>query len=296
MLSILIPVYNYNVFPLVEQLHHQLIKNNIAFEIICMDDASTEHYTSNSNILNFNNCYYFSLKENIGRSKIRNQLANKASYPWLLFLDADVMPVSSDFIKNYVGFIEKSPKSNVVCGGISYSDSNPPKEKLLRWILGKKKEAVSLKVRSNNPYRYFFVSNCMIKKELFLKIKFDETIKSYGYEDILFAKNLKEQSVKINHIDNSVFHLGLDDNSTYIHKIEVSINTLKRLYKSGVFDKTDVVLLSKFHNLNVLKLTKLIGYVFSIFKKPILYNLQSRHPSVFLLNVYKLGYLCSLKD
>ena len=296
MLSILIPTYNYNVFPLVEQLQHQLIKNNIVFEVICMDDASTEHYKSNSDILNLNNCYYSYLKENIGRSKIRNQLASKASYPWLLFLDADVMPVSSDFIKNYVSFIEKLLKNSVVCGGISYSDGKPKKEKLLRWTYGRKKEAINLKVRSSNPYRYFFASNCMIKKELFLKITFNETIKSYGYEDILFAKNLKEQRVEINHIDNSAFHMGLDNNNVYIHKIEVSINTLKRLYKAGVFNKADVLLLSKFHNLSILKLTKLIGCVFSIFKKPILYNLQSSHPSVFLLNLYKLGYLCSLKD
>ena len=44
MLSILIPIYNYDVRSLVEDLFHQCKDQNIEFEIVCMDDASDPSY------------------------------------------------------------------------------------------------------------------------------------------------------------------------------------------------------------------------------------------------------------
>ena len=40
MLSILIPTYNYNVYPLVSELQRQCLESKIEFEILCQDDAS----------------------------------------------------------------------------------------------------------------------------------------------------------------------------------------------------------------------------------------------------------------
>ena len=40
MLSILIPIYNYNSYPLVQELHKQCLESDIDFEILCQDDAS----------------------------------------------------------------------------------------------------------------------------------------------------------------------------------------------------------------------------------------------------------------
>jgi hypothetical protein len=40
MLSILIPTYNYNAYPLASQLAKQSINANILFETICIDDGS----------------------------------------------------------------------------------------------------------------------------------------------------------------------------------------------------------------------------------------------------------------
>ena len=40
MLSVLIPTYNYNAFELVNELHKQLLKSEVLFEIICIDDGS----------------------------------------------------------------------------------------------------------------------------------------------------------------------------------------------------------------------------------------------------------------
>ncbi|HET8884785.1 MAG TPA: glycosyltransferase, partial [Salinimicrobium sp.] len=94
MLSVLIPTYNYNIFPLVEKIHGLFTRENIGFEIICLDDGSgnEEINKKNHQINAFSNSSFSELEKNIGRSSIRNLLAKKASYDWLLFLDADVIP------------------------------------------------------------------------------------------------------------------------------------------------------------------------------------------------------------
>ena len=52
MLSVLIPVFNYDITDLVFELHQQLTENEIAFEIIAVDDGSNEEFTSkNKDIL-----------------------------------------------------------------------------------------------------------------------------------------------------------------------------------------------------------------------------------------------------
>ena len=103
MLSILIPTYNYNIVPLVRDLRSQLHKENIIFEIICIDDASqSELNLINEEINSFEFCSFSSLEKNFGRSKIRNFLAKKAKYEWLIFLDGDVLPAQSSFIFNYL--------------------------------------------------------------------------------------------------------------------------------------------------------------------------------------------------
>ncbi|RZJ53598.1 MAG: glycosyltransferase family 2 protein [Flavobacterium sp.] len=100
MLSILIPVYNYAVSSLVEIVYKQALECNIPFEIICLDDASQFFLSENQKINQLKNTTYFILDKNIGRSAIRNLLARKAVYENLLFLDADTIPVTGNFISN----------------------------------------------------------------------------------------------------------------------------------------------------------------------------------------------------
>ena len=89
MLSILIPTYNYNIFPLVTELVNQAKVLKIEFEIITIDDGSNQFQIENHKINHLENCSYTVLSNNIGRSSIRNLLAKKAKFKWLLFLDAD---------------------------------------------------------------------------------------------------------------------------------------------------------------------------------------------------------------
>ena len=79
MLSILIPTYNYNVYPLAYQLEQQACASNIIFEIICFDDGSTSKLNlENEKINTLKNSKFIALKKNIGLSNNRNKLAESA--------------------------------------------------------------------------------------------------------------------------------------------------------------------------------------------------------------------------
>ena len=102
MLSVLIPVYNYHVTKLVSEIHKQLCKEKIAFEIIAFDDGSEIKYMKqNETISQLSNTKLLNSPENIGRIASRATLAEAANFDWLLFLDADVFPKSSKFIASY---------------------------------------------------------------------------------------------------------------------------------------------------------------------------------------------------
>ena len=99
MLSILIPTYNYNVYPLAENLQKSALKLGLTFELICMDDGSHANENRlNEKINSLPNCTFIEHNINQGRTATRHALAKKSQYDWLLFLDADVLPRNNDFL------------------------------------------------------------------------------------------------------------------------------------------------------------------------------------------------------
>ena len=79
MLSILIPVYNFDVRVLVEELHRQALGLSLPAEILCFDDGSAEQWkTLNREVALLSSVRYKEWPENLGRSRIRNALADAA--------------------------------------------------------------------------------------------------------------------------------------------------------------------------------------------------------------------------
>ncbi|MBS7230812.1 glycosyltransferase [Flavobacterium psychroterrae] len=294
MLSILVPVYNYNVFPLVETLCNQASKLNIVFEIICLDDASKILSDENQNINHLKNSTFSILEKNTGRSAIRNLLAQKATYENLLFLDADTIPVHENFLSNYILQINNSEK--IVYGGILYQNSKPSKEKLLRWFYGNKREALSRFDRSKNPYISFLTLNFLIKKSIFSKVSFNEKIPNLRHEDTLFSYELMLNKIEIIHIDNPVYHLGLENSVTFIKKSEESVVGLKNLVDSNLISSDYVKLSHYFQVLKKYYLQNLVAFLFKIFKPFVRKQLLSKKPSLLLFDLYRLGYYCTLKS
>ncbi|MDX6181899.1 glycosyltransferase family 2 protein [Flavobacterium sp. Fl-77] len=292
MLSILIPVYNYDVFALVEALHKQCLELKIEFEILCLDDASTQFIVENQKIKEFINTSFLVLEDNIGRSAIRNLLAQKAQYENLLFLDADTIPVDPDFITTYVSEINTVKK--IVYGGILYQTAEPKKEAILRWIYGKKREALSVEQRNQNPFISFLTLNFLIKKSVFSTVKLNESIPNLRHEDTLFSYELMQNQIEIAHIKNPVYHLGIEDSKTFLRKSEEAVVGLKNLVDSQLISSEYVKLSYYFELLKKYYLTSLFALGFKIFKPLFRKQLLSKNPSMLLFDLYRLGYYCGL--
>ena len=294
MLSILIPTYNYNVFPLVKEINEQCIIEKIAFEIIVLDDASQKYHVENNEINSLNNCSYYIINQNIGRSAIRNLLSTKASFDDLLFLDADVRIISNQFIKNYINFIRINSNYGVVYGGIVYQENRPEKNQLLRWIYGNKREALPAEKRNENVYVSFLTLNFLIKKEVFQTVRFNEDIPNLRYEDLLFSFDLMKNKIPLQHINNQVVHNGIETSEVFMHKTNDSLKGLKFLLSKNYLP-ADYAKISAVYNL--LKQTKLVFFINLIYKmrkNSFEKNLLSSKPSLFIYDIYRLGYFSQL--
>ena len=105
MISILIPCYDYNAYPLASKLEKQALILNINFEIICIDDASFSSNNETKQKINLlTNSRFIESKKNLGRIKNRLLLAENSQYNWLLFIDVDSNPIGESFLKNYISY------------------------------------------------------------------------------------------------------------------------------------------------------------------------------------------------
>jgi glycosyltransferase involved in cell wall biosynthesis len=291
MLSILIPTYNYNTLKLVKDLQLQGVKSDIDFEILVLDDASTDIQciTENKEINFLEHCSFLENKKNSGRTATRNILANKAKYNWLLFLDADVTPLDNSFIARYLKQIDK--KNDVISGGIVYENQKPNHKQLLRWVYGRKRESKSAKARNKKPYN-IISANLLIDRKLFLKANNFET-NQYGL-DIYFSYKIRELKAKVLHIENPTIHLGLESTAVFLEKSLHAIQTTHTLEKDKKIDTASRALQIRYNQLNSTGATKLFIFIFSGLEKKIIKNLNSTNPSIFLFDLYKLCYYCKL--
>lgn len=290
MLSILIPTYNYNLVPLVLELHKQCLECEIDFEILCQDDASKLFFEENKKINGLKYCRFSKNNSNLGRGKNINLLAEKAQFEWLLIMDCDTFPKENHFIQKYITQVNKNEK--IVYGGIVYKKEKPEKEKLLRWIYGNKREALSLKVRNEKPNSRALTSNLLINKKLFLETLFDESITKYGYEDLVFLSDLEKKGILVTHIENTTYHLGLETSQQFLDKTKIALENLKIISKSRSFNVSDSKLLEFCVLLKRLYLSTLISFIFKKTERIIERNLLSKKPSLLLFDFYKLGFYC----
>nr|WP_315201365.1 glycosyltransferase [uncultured Flavobacterium sp.] len=295
MLSILIPIYNYNAFPLVLELYKQCLECNLEYEIICQDDASNAFLVENNEINALENCYFSSNETNLGRGKNINKMARKANYDWLLILDCDTFPQNSDFITKYHSEIQKN-KNQIIFGGILYKSEKPEKDQLLRWDYGHKRESLSVEKRKRKPNSSALTSNLLLKKELFSQYPFDENITKYGYEDLCFMLTLEANKIKATHIENPAFHLNLETSALFLDKTKTALENLVYIVNSKKTDLKDSKIITVYSLLKKLKLTGFTAYLFNLFEDKISAQLISNKPSLLLFDLYKLGHFCKLQS
>ncbi len=293
MLSILVPIYNYNVLPLVVALHKQCTDCGIDFEILCQDDASNSSLNAfNEQVNELSNCSFVSLKENLAHRANRNSLAAQAQFEYLLFIDGDSIIIHDNFIKKYV---ETLQDFDVVYGGRLHPEKCPSNHQKLRWKYGKFIEDKSAENRKKKPYQSLLFNNTVIKKVLFNKVKFDTNSKKYGHDDTQLAYEISLLKCKVNHIDNPVEHGDIDTDLVYLNKTKESLENLISLYEEEKIHIEFVRLIQLYHFLKRTKSTFIISKIHSFFESFFIKNLTGNYPHLFIFNWFRVGYLCSLQ-
>ena len=290
MLSILIPTYNYDITTLVENLYQQLENSKLKYELLVCDDCSTNQsiVKNNTHINNLQNCKFIQNQTNLGRTATRQKLANTAQYNLLLFMDADV-EVNRDFIKK---FNVKNQTADIIFGGTAYLEKKPQKNKVLNWKYGKNREVKSVKDRQKNLY-LSIISRCfLIKKEVFLKVN-SYLQNGYGF-DVVFTNKLKKINTTVKHINNPVIHIGLDDNKSFLKKTKKGLDTLYYFEKQKIIPNDYKSIQKAYQLLKTNHLNSIFISIINSFEKLILINLNSKNPSLFLFDLYRLKYLAVL--
>ncbi|MBX2827485.1 MAG: glycosyltransferase family 2 protein [Flavobacteriaceae bacterium] len=293
MLSVLIPTYNTSVISLVNQIHQMCKEASYDFEIIIANDASTNPMVSEE-LQPIENKEHFRVlhnEKNKGRTATRSILAEQAKFDWLLFLDADVLPKYPDFIQRFA--LTQPQHASIVFGGVAYHKEKPDRLQVLRWKYGTDREAKSVEDRMKSPH-FIISQNLLIKKEVFSTINLVSENR-YGLDNIVSYFIFKE-GLEVAHIDNPVYHLGLENTETFINKSIESLKTSLHFHKEGNFTEDFrpvqklYVQLRKWGILGIFK-----GFM-KLFVRRIEKNLYSNHPNLRGFDLYRLYHYALLKD
>lgn len=302
MLSILIPVFQVDVRNLVTELHRQCRQLQIVFEIRCVDDFSDNYYRNLNRTLSesglFPEVHYFELPHNIGRSAIRNLLADQAANPWLWFLDSDSdISLNPSVVKK---FWDSKIPNGLVSGGRIYEAGEPEDpDYLLHWTWGSRREMLDPRKRMSDPVNSFLSNNFIIPKNVFEQVRFETELDGYGYEDTFFASELYRKGFQIVHFLNPVLHKGIEPTSKFLQKIRESLQNLIILKKICDEKQIPFPVDSKLLRLNKILLMPIIQF----FANTILTNninylekklLGNKKPNLFLFDLYRLAYLFSI--
>ena len=290
--SILIPIFNYTVTSLVQALLDQCQRAGIAFEIICLDDASNDVFKkTNQNLKFLENVLYEELPRNISRAAIRNKLAQRAQFSYLLFLDNDSRLVSERFITNY---LRAANSLTVFVGGTVYQTQPPATIYRLHWRYGSQREQRPVNIRQQQPYKQLQVNNLFVSRALYLANPMPEIFRTYGHEDTRWGQQLAKAKIPVQHLNNPVVHAGLEPISTYLRKTEQAVNNMVELINSDESNFRS----SLYQTYQFLEKCRLITFFCWFFKKIkplLLLQLKSTRPSLFLFDIYKLGLFVNIK-
>ena len=292
MISILIPCFDYNAYPLVSVLEKQALMLKIDFEIICIDDGSFSSKNDiNQKINLLTNSKFIESKKNIGRINNRLLLAEKSQYEWLIFLDVDTLPNEDDFLENY---IDQLNKGTFIIGGCIYK--KPENENFsLRYKFGKFREEIKSDIRNKNPYKYISSCNFMCKRDVLIDVLASINTISYG-NDYIFGSLIKKKEIDIKHIDNPVLIDNIDENQIFIKKTHHALDNLISSYNKKIIKKHSISILKAYIILDTLLMKNIFVKITDLFKNLLNRNLYSKDPNLFLFDLYRLNYLCKIKN
>ena len=294
-LSILIPVYNFNVTSLVQALSAQLVSAEKEGEIILLDDGSDGFaLTANQSLENIQAVLFYRHERNEGRMQTRQKLSGLARYEYLLFLDCDSKIIKNDFLTAYFDLIKED--INLASGGRVYTDTQPAEcELMLHWKYGRKRESRTGK-EGQRSGPGFMSNNFLIRKEIFKSLDASLKLPGYGHEDSWWGIQFDQAGISCRYINNPVLHSAIEKADVYIEKSEMALANLLLLEKN--IDRNMISRRVKiFRWYRRLKRTGLSGiYLFfeKMFHGYFRRNLLSCKPSLFFFDCYRLAVLIKM--
>lgn len=296
MLSVCVPVYNYDARGLVRSLAAQVAAMDGDGELVCLDDGSDP--TWRGVLEELAECgRYVRLEENVGRARIRNLFLDYSQGDYLLFVDVD-SEVGEGFLSRYVEALRAEPA--VVVGGRVYDRRGDDPAHRLRYLYGTQVESKPVEWRVAHPYQSFMSNNFAVKREVLQRYPFDESIRQYGHEDTLFGYRLEQEGVPITHIDNPVVNGQVERNEVFLAKTVEAVHTLAVLeerYSTDALFAQRVRLVGTYRRLRRLGLTGAVRCIYGLMRRGLESHFVSGNSvSVAQLNFYKLGEFIKAKD
>lgn len=236
-LTFIIPTYNSSLF--IEQCLRSIINLNleIYYEIIVIDDASTDNSVDIVNKIIKNNPHIeitlITNSENKGVSYTRNVGINNARYEYISFVDSDDTLINNPIIKNesilndiYIfNFLENNMLINIEKYELDYHNNgkklisyyfqNPVGNSIFTYVWGK-------------IYRKDFLNN--------YQIRFDEDKKIH--EDIIFNIDCFYFTNNIRYLNKTIYNY-IVNKSQYKFNIE-NIYVFESIYRKGCSRIADI--------------------------------------------------------
>ncbi len=288
-LSILIPSYNWDCLPLIQDLLQQLPEDA---EIIVGNDKSTCPVAQKSyqKIAAMKHCRVYEPTENLGRSRILNRLFDISTGQWILIMDCDTQIDSPHFLTYYLGATISHP-ADVYCGAMK-NTPECPKGCELRWTYETTAaKRLTVEHRQKHPFEGFTTQNIMISREAFAQTGFPEEITKYGYEDIVLLMRLEQKGKTIWHLNNALIHLDIDTNRNFLKKTRQALQTLHSLPTEM---QPQTRMLRTFLWLKRRHLNNVFAFAHLLLLPITRRILCSRFVCLPLFQFYKLGYYCCL--
>jgi len=285
-LSILMPAHDNDCTELARCLCLMADRiEGLRWELIVADDGSKDVLTKerNRSIGDHPRARVIENKENIGRARIRNLLVSEAQYQWLLFIDSDRRVEDDDFLKRY---LETPDDDIVVSGGICIGENTKRDKRNLRYIYElAAEEKQSAAERRKHEHEHFLTTNFMARRDVMTAHPFDERFHRYGYEDVLFGKQLKDAGIGVAHIDNAVAFGEFEDNTNFVRKTEEGLATLME-FRDELRGYS--ALLDAAERIDGLHLGWAARLTWQLSGKQMRRNLTGEHPRLWVFKVFKL--------
>jgi hypothetical protein len=136
--------------------------------------------------------------------------------------------------------------------------------------------------------------NFLVPKSIFLQFPLHDIITNYGHEDTLLGYKFQQAGIPLKHIDNPVFHLGLEENEVFFAKSKEAVSSLLRLKQLGFTIPSKLI--NGYNLLERMNLVTFCSVFYPLFESRFIKNyiFLGNIFSLFFFDLSRLLYFCTL--